>query len=476
MTTRALPVIAAITLPILGACASAPQRDDTPTTTSSIIIDGDLSDWTPESAIIATPDELFLRFDSHDESQAIQAADFTTRIRIDSDNDITTGKRMITTTLASSVALSMGVEIQAELSPRRSDGTLRSGSAAALFTDDDTIETGHDALGFYALPTHNAPSFEARFDRTKLPALQHDGPILVAVDFIDAQGRIYKTQQLETTLPEFAPRPHDVSTLPEKSGTRVMSANILRSKPIADPEPFARLLSAIDPDIILYQEWFGTDESTYESWFAQHHDGDWNHAFSSEDHGVAVSTRYPILDSWTLKRSNTRAVFALVETPERPVLCVSVHLKCCGGAQSYEDVKRFQEAEEINAFITSIRAKNPDTAVVIAGDFNLVGTRRPLEVMGTALGLDDQDLTPAHTVTLGTNAAITWTEADSSFSPGRLDWLLYDTSAYEQGHSFALDTELLSPELLEESGLHPLDSRASDHLPLVIDLTPRPGT
>ncbi len=472
MTITSLSILGALALPILVACAGAPERTDD--NAPAIIVDGDLSDWTTGPGLVATPSELIVHFVSHDEAHAIQAADFTTRFRIDADADPATGKRMTTNPLSSGVALSMGVEIQAELSPRDED-RFRAGSRAALFPNEtDTFETGHHTLGFYVLPTHNAPSYEARFDRAKLAPLQHDGRVVVAVDAIDAQGNILSTQRFETTLPEFAPRdPHD-GALPERTGIRAVSANILRSKPLADPEPFARILAALDPDIVLSQEWFGTDRADYEAWFAQHTEGAWNHAYSSDDHGVAIASRYPVLETRTLERSSTRAIFALLDTPGRPLLCVSIHLKCCGGAQSFEDVKRFQEADEINAQISIIRSKHPGAAVLIAGDVNLVGTRRPLDVLGMGLAIDDRDLTPAHTVTLGATAAITWTQADSSFSPGRLDWILYDDSAYDAAHAFTLDTELLSPELLEASGLDPLDSRVSDHLPLVVDLRARP--
>jgi hypothetical protein len=67
---------------------------------------------------------------------------------------------------------------------------------------------------------------------------------------------------------------------------------------------------------------------------------------------------------------------------------------------------------------------------------------------------------------------LTWTDADSSFTPGRLDWLLVDDRAWMPMGSWSLDTAHLSDQVLKDAGLERDDSRATDHLPIFVDLVP----
>ena len=48
--------------------------------------------------------------------------------------------------------------------------------------------------------------------------------------------------------------------------------------------------------------------------------------------------------------------------------------------------------------------------------------------------------------------------------------MLIDESMSKAANAFILDTRALSPASLDAMGLHADDSKASDHLPIVIDL------
>ena len=471
---------------LLTGCATTPLSANEPETSApppvQIVLDGDLNDWYGQTGLRADSDELFICFESFDESQAIQAANFTTRIRIDADANPTTGRRQMYSAGVESMMLSQGVDLTILVSPPSKEfGELNGGSQLKAHTSDSTTSINHSDAGFYFLPTHSAPRYEARIDRTMLTNLQHDGPISVVVEHLAIGGDILKTQSFTTTLPRYAPsKPINDPIAPNPSnGVRVMSTNVLFSSPLKDPEPFVRVLDALNPDVILYQEWFRTTQEDVREWIDEHLGKDWSLIMMDDRSGVAIATKLKVVESITKplvahgSSRPSRVVAAVVETDDNNhLILVSLHLKCCGGAGSDEDAKRIAQAHQIHGLILELREKYPDTGVVIGGDFNLVGTRTPLEMMIANLGIDKQDLTPVPTRVLGTQSMLTWTNADSSYTPGRLDWLLVDDHAWTPIRSWSLDTARLSDEALETSGLQREDSRATDHLPIVVDLIP----
>ncbi len=484
---------------MLSGCVSTQFTSDEPSVSQApttpppvqIILDGELDDWYGQTGIRADNDEVFICFESFDESQAIQAADFTTRIRIDADADSTTGMRQMYHTKDEAsgqpMMLSQGVDLTIDISPEGRDfGTLRGGSNTRLHTANSTQRVSHADVGFYFLPTHNSPRYEARLDRTRMPLLQHDGAISIVVEHRAVGGEVLKTQSFTTTLPKYAPsKPINTPIAPTpKDGVRVMSTNVLFSTPLNDPEPFVRVLDAMNPDVVLYQEWFKTTKDEVRAWFDTHLDDDFTNSIIDDTSGVAIVTRLPIIEGGIESISEPGAsrsrgiALAVLDASEpgssvpKPLIVVSVHLKCCGGAGSEEDVKRIAQAHQINRIVLELRNKYPDAGVVIGGDYNLVGSRVPLETMSKGIGRDGQDLVPVPTTCLGTQSMLTWTDADSSYTPGRLDWLLVDDRAWTPMRSWSLDTEHLSEQLLKDAGLERDDSRATDHLPIFVDLIP----
>jgi len=477
----------------LSGCASTQLTNADPSPSSppppppaQIILDGDLSDWYNQTGIRADNDELFICFDSFDESQAIQAADFTTRIRIDADDDPTTGRRQMYQPQDQGMMLSQGIDLTIDISPAgREFGTLRGGAKLTQYTTTDshavtTQKISHADAGFYFLPTHNAPRYEARIDRTALPILQHNGSISIVVEHLAIGGDVLKTQSFTTTLPRYYPsKPINDPIAPNPTnGLRIMSTNVLFSSPLKNPEPFERVIDALDPDAILYQEWFKTTQTDVRDWIDEHLGKDWSLIMMDDRSGVAIATRLKVVESITkpliAHGSNrpSRVVAAVVESNDQYLILVSLHLKCCGGAGSDEDAKRIAQAHQINGLLLELREKYPDAGIVIGGDFNLVGTRTPLEILTKDIGINQQDLTPVPTIVLGTQSMLTWTDADSSYTPGRLDWLLVDDHAWTPIRSWSLDTARLNDHALKNSGLERDDSRATDHLPIVVDLVP----
>jgi len=166
-----------------------------------------------------------------------------------------------------------------------------------------------------------------------------------------------------------------------------------------------------------------------------------------------------------------RGAAALVKLPNGDfVAVISVHLQCCGYAGSREDRVRIRQAEQLAVQIRKLRdggfGDGARTAgIVIMGDYNLVGSRQPLDILKAA-GLTDVVLrVPAD------GAAYTWRSLrkPESFWPGRLDLVTYDRGTLQQAKGFVLDTSRLTETELGTLGLRARDSLASDHLIVVAD-------
>ncbi len=126
-----------------------------------------------------------------------------------------------------------------------------------------------------------------------------------------------------------------------------------------------------------------------------------------------------------------------------------------------------QQAEQIVSEIQRIRKSELGvitqfTPVVVIGDYNLVGSRKPLDVINAA-GLKDVICQSVD------GGATTWRglEADSSFWPGRLD--IASVSGFGSITGRIFDSSQLGEDVVQRPGVQPGDSTASDHLMLVLD-------
>jgi endonuclease/exonuclease/phosphatase family metal-dependent hydrolase len=164
------------------------------------------------------------------------------------------------------------------------------------------------------------------------------------------------------------------------------------------------------------------------------------------------------------------------------VALFNAHLSCCE-----DEVSRQREADSFIAFLRDDSLSlapnlRPDMPMVLAGDFNLVMTKTPLDTLANGSivysGFGD-DFSPdwdggplADALPRHTHRAMTysWRSDYSDYWPGRLDFVLYTDSLMELVTAFVVDTGTLPSSVLEASGLTANDTyRASDHLPLVVD-------
>ena len=134
---------------------------------------------------------------------------------------------------------------------------------------------------------------------------------------------------------------------------------------------------------------------------------------------------------------------------------------------SKEDGLRVQQAEQLVGEIKRMKegafgeeAKN--APVLLIGDYNLVGSRKPLDIINAA-GLHDVICTG------GDGTAHTWRglKPDESFWPGRLD--LVSTTGFKAVNGRVFDTGRLTETERKQLSVEKADSLASDHLMLVVD-------
>jgi exonuclease III len=246
---------------------------------------------------------------------------------------------------------------------------------------------------------------------------------------------------------------------------------------------FHRILDAIDPDVIAFQEIYNHSAAStanlMESWLG----GNWD---ATKFNDLIVCTRGTIIDTWYVvdDRAGAYLLSPLGDLTEN-LLVIDLHLKCC----AYGDSAREYQCDAIMDFIRDAKTPggeidiSPETPIIITGDTNFVGSSRALGTLLTgdivdeathgadfAPDWDDTDFTdlisrvPAHP------SGYTWYNGWSNFWPSRLDLIIYSDSNISVGNHGVLQTTFLPDDFLTANGLQRYDSNdASDHLPHYAD-------
>ncbi len=463
-----------------------------------IVLDGDFDDWRGVAPAISDRDdvpaaapadigEIQITSDEHwvyiglgfGRRMNIQRLTAPLVLLFDSDNDAATG--------ATRFGLA-GVDLQVTFAPKsRRDATHGSGAELTVFDARGRArETDSGALDLLLAPTVAGPVVEFRLARHATgwsgfpgPAARLAATVLGPDDEpIDAAGPA--TASLVARGP--AP-PISTASLPPcpDDAARIVSWNVEFSAIFKHPEPFARVLRALDADVILFQELSNKDSAEKIASFLNGMvpagpDATWNVVFGSRGGNLrcAVASRLESRPTQHLdavqredSRRDVRAAGMWVNIGGRPVLVVSTHLKCCGHIDSREDRDRMAEATALGAAITRELRPTPGAGVIVAGDLNLVGGSRPLETLARTSGR----LTIVEPRQLDGASNATWQTASSSFLPGRLDYVLHHPRTIETVQTFVLDTADLGETALLAGELRMDDTtRASDHLPVVVDI------
>ncbi len=340
----------------------------------------------------------------------------------------------------------------------------------------DTSETlTWDAVGYASAPTVASDKFEIRVDLTSVGGVA-DGSVSVWFEGSDTLSGPLTIQEASPAAP---PTPAVADGI-LKRGFRVVSLNTLRTglfKP-AQAERLARLLVSAKADIYLLQEEYESSGAQIEDLFNSIMPLDKGQAWRAHKRGDSV-----IVARWTvmaLPNYDTSYAAAAVLTEQGPIVLVSLHPKCCGYAGSSEDLRRIQQAELTARVIDEVRAGQYDGAVVlrdapviIGGDWNLVGSRGPLDRLTAPELPGISELTM---VNRGRADVSTWRELDGlGFPPGRLDLVVYDADRLEAIDALVFDSGFLTQAQLDRLGLEATDSMGSDHLMLIADFLRLPG-
>lgn len=446
------------------------------------MLDGRTDEWPQDAAALADADYLYFRLALPDEV-TLQASSEPVTLLVDLDSDRATGW----TPDAPRDASPFGFDLGVHFSPRDGRGGV---SAYALEPGGAHTPIPADQVGLRVAPTHAASTFEVRLARrinagAPLAALlASPGRAAAMILLQDQSGATVGWSDPETFVrPAAASHPPRANrTIPPKpkGALRVVSWNVRKSGPMTNAGPFSRVLQALNPDIVLIQEWDAADAPTLQAWFTAVVSGEhtWS-ARTSSGPGVAIVAPSPVSGIGPGRLSvggegsaedAVRWVAGVVQTPLGDVAVASVHLACCGGAGTPEDQRRQAEAAVINAAMREAYGETTALVRVIAGDLNLVGSRAVLDTLRAGLDVDASDLEAVDALCLGDPASDTWADPATPFTPARLDYTLVGDSTVEVVQAFVLDTTRLGEVALARMGLDAGDTAASDHRPVVVDL------
>lgn len=482
---RLVAVILCGTNQAVGAPTEPALVSDPPT----IRLDGRFDDWdTAPGVAFATSEHVYLRL-AMAEAFTLQGSERTTHLLLDVDGKSNTGKA------DGADDSRLGVDLEVLFSPPTTTSSKRDskpGLELRHYDDSGLFDRiSHATVGLAFAPTFASTQYEFRLSRAttlKEPA----GSRFRASSLLRARFRIeeggktwFESPILDIALPPATPRAL-TATIPPRSpnSVRIVSWNVEWEAPEKNPAPFQRIWKALEPDVFHLQEW-RIDESSLLAWFSAHLPSPtpWR-AHTYKDLGVSIVTRLPMTPATTKrllpahevdgkKRQPIRFVAARIESPIGELLSGSMHLKCCGAKDTYEDRLRLAQTEAIREFVHGLLANDSALLPVLSGDMNLVGTYEPLARLSAGLDADGSDLTSAEAYLPSGDAMYTWNDAQSPFSPGRLDYLLHPDSK-TTATSFVFDVSQLAPTARSLAGLEEADGHASDHLPLVVDLVKTP--
>ncbi len=345
-------------------------------------------------------------------------------------------------------------------------------------------------------PTLSATRFELSVDRAVSIAGASFAPgdsAALLLRFEDREGRGERpgpgssTGRLAFPLSDRAlevPEPAALSR-EDPGHLRLLTYNVLFDGCFERPEPFRRILRALDPEVLSLQEIYRHSLEETRALVAGFLPGSsWHVAGSGQG---PILSRHPIRDSGPVGEAG-RGSWALIAAPGGDLLVINPHPPCCD-----DDAGRRREFDAIAAWLRDAGRSGRlrrGTPIVIAGDMNLVGESRQLATLlagaisdtavhgpSAAPDWDGTPLTDAMPYHLTGGEAYTWRGDDGPFAPGRLDYIVYSDSVLRLERSFVLWTPDLPQEYLDDAGLLREDTAvASDHLPVVADFSFAPDS
>lgn len=454
-------------------------------------VDGHVEDWANEvpawtdlagDGTVTDFGRLWVRSDSErltlclevDLEMSLQSGNAIT-LFVDGDGDASTGHPV----------QGIGAELAWSFGERK--GTIWWGDRAASVEQAD--------IGLRQAPTVSSDEFEVSVSRRASDGtilIPGPGMSIVLVDGSSPAGdRLPDEGSVALATSSDPPPPPPAVLLGRRSAEdiRVLTWNVLFDGLFKRPAPFIRVLRAIDPDVICFQEiWAHTAREAADQVSLALPEATWYGANTAE--GFVVS-RYPFAEARAIDDAGN--YWAVIDLPDErygvDLSIVSAHPPCCEKEEA-----RQRELDGIAAWLRDLVTPGgldlpQGTPIVVAGDMNLVGGARQVRTLLAGEIADERTFGPSHASDwdgtpladadpghAGGRDTFTWRDAKSSFAPGKLDYIVYSDSVLKLGNAFVLATEELEPEALARYGLRARDTLdASDHLPVVADFTPAVG-
>ncbi len=347
-------------------------------------------------------------------------------------------------------------------------------------------------------PTVTSTAFEIALGRDATPAgstpLFRSDTVHIHIRFDEQDNDAFAAGKYIFD-PESVPPP-DLILLErhDKDDLRVLAFNAWDDKLFEEEftDQYNRILHALEPDIIAFQEiWDHDGDKTaerVENLFQAGNNSQWYGV--KKDPGNVTVSRFPILDSWQILlwynnnwQHTHRLTISLIDIREAydtKLLFVNVHLRCC----AWGETNRWREIHGLIDFLNNAREPGghlyleKDTPIILAGDFNLVGSWEQLAAIeNDILDWDGTGIERVRARQTEKRMHYTWRNDKSRFSPGKLDYIFYTGSLLDLKNTYTLQVEKMSPEQRTLYGLQYGDTRvASDHLPHVADFTVKSAT
>jgi len=352
-----------------------------------------------------------------------------------------------------------------------------------------SININHAEVGLVVSPTVSSKTFEITVER----ALGNNGVFISGSINVGLDNDIFNGDMLPDnsggvnyTLNNDMLFTAPITSLDKSPDAdfRLLSYNVLRDRLFENSAraSYERIFRALVPDVIAFQEIYDHNseqtKNIIEDFLPSENDETWYHDKVGND--IVLVSRYPILRGDYISGNGA----FLIDVNGREVLIVNIHLPCCNN-----NVSRQEEIDDILQYVRKAKEGQlsfdlqENTPIFIVGDSNLVGpasqrnSLRDGDIINNGSNgpdffpdWDDTSLEDLISSTTGTPASYTWYNPESSFFPGRLDYVMYTGSVIYNINDFSLFTEGLSQNELILYNLSKSDTEnASDHFPLVSD-------
>ena len=453
---------------------------------SQITIDENFSDWSISQLVSAdlndnsvgiditnlhiSNDENFLYLKFSVNTEILLQDENALAIYIDADNNINTGF----------LVENVGAEISFYFGDRNGFVNYPSGFSNVIHAD----------IGLLTAPTVSSDEFEIAIQRkfeVDNQIIELDETIAIVLENDIPNGDkipnnnssiLYSIDEEQISVPD----EYSISKAPD-TDFRLLNYNVLFDElfnPNLAPS-YRRVLQAIDPDIIAFQEIYdhsaAQTRSLVEEFLPSISDEQWFSEKVGSD--LVLVSRYPIVFEDFVVGNGA----FIVDVDGQDVLIINVHLPCCDNNSARQNeidgiLRYLREIQDGQAYPLAQNAP-----IIIAGDFNLVGPRSQIESLLTGDIINNNnygpdfipdwnkgDLSDLNPIVTGLPASYTWYNPQSSFFPGRLDYVLYSGSSLFKTNAYVLNTTTLNQGDLSQNNLSQLDTDLnSDHLPMVSD-------